>query len=206
MKPVEVDKLTQSDNPLRLKEFIAENDINTVIFDSLTSYSNLCLARGVEMVKSSSATILHPTMKGYGNRNGLVLQTVKKLLRVTAETGTHIIFIAHEDVPEKNDEGVVMHISIMLGGKMSVQAPVDLSEVWAVRDDGKKKRFIAVRPCRQRQPMKTRMFQTTGEPEFQWDFDPDHWKGDGQIAKWYDAWVDSEGKKIPIPKIGKSND
>lgn len=202
MKPIEVEKLSTNDNPLKLKEFIEENKVNTVVIDSMTSLENLALFRAVQLA-GGQATNLKPTIGAYQYRNSLMLNIVRRLMRLTVETKTHIIFLAHENAPEKNEDGAVIQIGLMLGGKLPTIAPVDLSEVWVIRDDGKGKRHIAVRPCRMRAPMKTRMFSTSTSPEFEWRFDPDTWKGDGTIANWYNKWIDNGGKKIPLPNVSK---
>lgn len=204
MSPSDIEKI-QGDNPLKLREFITDNEIDTIIVDSMTTLGDICTERGAERAAALSAnakirpSAIFPTMQGYQFRNGLLLQTTRSLLRLSSVMKKHIIFIAHEDQPERNADGIVMHINMMLGGKLQAQVPLNLSEIWNLRDDGKKNRWIAIRPCRQRQPMKTRMFSTTEEPEFQWKFDPDNWKGD-TIEGWYHQWVENGGKKIPLPK------
>ena len=204
IKPSDVEKFI-GDDPMKIRQIITDLEIDTVVVDSMTSLGDLCTAQGAARANIVSpqarvkASAEFPTLQGYQFRNGIILQIVSSLLRVTSSMQKHIIFIAHEDVPEKNADGIVMQISMMLGGKLNAQTPVKLSEVWNVRDDAKKGRIIAIRPCRQRVPMKTRMFITTGEPEFPWNFDPEKWEGD-TIEQWHRQWVDNGGKKIPLPK------
>jgi hypothetical protein len=47
--------------------------------------------------------------------------------------------------------------------------------------------------------LKSRMFITSGEPEFDWKYDADEDEGPG-IETWYDQWVVNGGKKIPLPE------
>ena len=105
----------KSEDPFQLTKFIAANDISTIVFDSTTNFAHLAVSHAIPQLKG--ATMERPSLQGYGYRNAYVLQAVKNLLRLTGRLNKHMIFIAHEDVPEKTQEGVVLYISIMLGGK-----------------------------------------------------------------------------------------
>ena len=59
-------------------------------------------------------------------------------------------------------------------------------------------RRIAIRPCRSRKPMKTRMFDASGAPEFVWHYNTITADGEG-IAEWFRAWQEGGGKKLPLP-------
>ena len=84
-----------------------------------------------------------------------------------------MIFITHEDDSGVRDkEGNLLHITMLLGGKLSGQVGLQISEVWFMSDDGKQRK-IAVRPCRTRKPMKTRMFDTTRKLSSILKYDPD---------------------------------
>jgi len=191
----------REENPIRIEKFIAEQNIDTVVFDSLTSYGEKALHYGVKMAqgttKGRSATLEDPGFSGYGNKNTWTRLAVKNLLQSTGKLNKHCIFIAHEDKPTTNEQGTVLFISIMLGSALNEQIPVSLSEIWHMSDTGKK-RMIAIRPCRMRKPMKTRMFKTTGEPEFAWHYNAETWEGD-TIEKWYNEWI-ARGSKIDLPK------
>jgi len=193
-RPEVVTRFRQED-PFGLTKFIAEHEIDTVVFDSTTNFADLATKYAVTQVKGAS--IERPSLQGYGFRNAYMLQAVKNLLRLTGRLNKHMIFIAHEDVPEKTEEGTVLYITLMLGGKLPEQVPLDLSEVWWISEVNGK-RNIAIRPCRMRKPMKTRMFKTDGEPEFLWKYNPDTQVGD-TIDKWYQDWIKA-GKKIALPK------
>jgi hypothetical protein len=185
-----------SDDPFGLEKVLNANpDIETIVFDSLTAYTALALENAVASI--TKATLQHPTLQGYGHRNALVLRACTALLRLTKRTGRNIIFIAHEDAPTVNDDGVVMYITVALGGKMANAIGIQLSEIWWMSDTGKEHR-IAVRNCRTRQPMKSRMFNGMAAPEFVWRFDPTTWKGEG-ITHWIAKWKHNGGKKIPLP-------
>jgi hypothetical protein len=73
---------------------------------------------------------------------------------------------------------------------------MQLSEIWWMQDTGKERR-IAVRNVRQRQPMKTRMFDNR-LGEFTWKYDAAKWEGEG-IDTWFDRWKNNNGRKIPLP-------
>ena len=183
-------------DPFGIGKHLQDDTYDTVIVDSLSAVSDLALDRGI--ATSKGATIARPSLQGFGIRSAYTLTFIKRMLALTKRYNKHIIFIAHEDVPTLSDAGVVLSISIMLGGKLPQIAPKDISEVWWLYDQTKKK-SIGIRPVRNRTPAKTRMFKTTGSPEFVWKFNPDTWQGEG-IADWYKAWQENNYQKIDIPK------
>lgn len=192
------EQFKKSSNPLGINEVMDEYD--TFIFDSLTNIGYKALQHAIPQVKG--ATVERPSPGAYQIRNALVLQLVKNVLAVTSKHNKHVFFIAHEDAPVTNDEGMVLHITLSLGGKLPEQTALDFSEVWYVQDLGAgRNRRILIRPARSRKPMKTRMFETSGDVEFDWVFDPDDQEG-MTISDWYDQWC-STGKKVPLPKEGK---
>jgi hypothetical protein len=171
-------------------------EIKTVVVDSVTSLNAMALAHAVTETKS--ATMEAPTLAGYGRRNSYTLQAVSQIIKTTGKYNKHVVFVAHEDVPDKDELTGAMMVSILVGGKMRSELPIKLSEVWHLEDTGKD-RIITIRANRLRKPMKSRMFLQSGESNFKWKFDPEEWEGDG-IEAWYDAWVDNGGKKLPLPK------
>lgn len=195
----------KAENPLNITNFLKDNpDVETVVFDSITNFSTKALMQAVRHPHASSrsfqSTFLAPGLSAYGIRNAYVISAVKNLLQITGALGRNMIFIAHEDAPEKNSEGVVMYITTTLGGKLSNHVPADISEVWAMRW-GDKDKFptIAIRPCRLRKPMKSRMFYMNGEPEFPWHYNPDTQEG-ATIAGWVEEWREHGYEKIKTPK------
>lgn len=193
----------RKENPIGLNEYLQEHpEIETVVVDSLTMFGEAALQHGVVEARSTpkgaGATIEDPGYSGYGNKNTWTRLLVKNILQVTKKNGRHAIFIAHEDKPVTDKEGIVLFISIMLGSSLIEQVPIRLSEIWNLTDTGEERR-IAVRNCRWRKPMKSRMFITSGEPEFVWNFDADKLEGEG-IAEWFDAWKKNKGRKIPLPQ------
>jgi len=163
---------------------------DTIIIDSLTNAQHMSVMHAVTVVKGAS--IERPSLQGYGHRNALITQLVKNLLRLTAKHNKHVIFIAHEGQPQTDDNGVVTAVTVALGGQLQTAAPVDFSEVWCLQDTGKTRR-IMIRPARSYKPCKTRMFETTGAPEFTW-------KHTGtEIADWHEAWQSAGYKKQPLP-------
>jgi len=171
-------------------------EIKTVVFDSVTSFNEMALKHGITEVRG--ATMEAPTLQGYGRRNSYTMQAIMSVIRTTGAVNKHVIFIAHEDVPKQDELTGAMMVSILVGGKMQSEIPIKLSEVWHLQDTGKK-RLIAIRSSRLRKPMKSRMFETSGNSEFTWNFDPESWEGAG-IEDWYITWVENEGRKIPLPK------
>ena len=171
------------------------------MFDSLTTFGEKALVHGVvearRTTKGKSSTLEDPGFSGYGNKNTWTTAAVREILKVTAQHNRHVIFIAHEDKPVTNDQGIVMYISIMLGSSLNEQLPIKISEIWNLTDTGRERR-IAVRNCRARKPMKSRMFITSGDPEFNLDYNADTFEGEG-ITEWYQRWIDNDKRKIGLP-------
>lgn len=185
------------DDPMGIEKMLKEHpEIETVVFDSVTSYAVLCTENAVSEVKS--ATMENPGLKGFGHRNARVLRAVTAVMRLTKRQGRHFILIGHEDTPEKREDGSIIHITMALGGKMTNQIGLTLSEIWHLSDTGKERR-IAIRPCRNRQPMKSRMFRLDKEAEFVWKFNADTLEGEG-IADWFRRYEENNGVKIDLPK------
>jgi hypothetical protein len=186
------------DNAGGIKNVLEEHpEIQTVVFDSITSFNEMALKYGISEVRGASMEM--PTLQGYGRRNSYTMQGVMSVIRATGAHNKHVIFIAHEDTPQKDEMTGALIQSILVGGKMQAEIPIKLSEVWHLQDTGKDHK-ISIRSSRMRKPMKSRMFSTSGEDSFTWYFDPEDWTGKGQIELWYNEWVKNGGKKIPLPK------
>lgn len=187
----------KKDDPIGLERLLKDHpEIETVVVDSLTALAVLATENAVANV--TSATNENPGLKGYGHRNAVTLRIVTALMRLTKRLNKHIIFISHEDTPTLDSKGIVEFISLALGGKQVNQIALSLSEVWWMQDTGKERR-IAVRPCRTRKPMKSRMFDATTSPEFVWRYNAEDWTGDG-IQTWFERWKAAGGRKISLPK------
>lgn len=200
----------QSDNPFGLEEVLSEDeDIGTVVVDSITALTFRALQRavknGVGASKSFRPTMEFPGQSAYGGRNGIVLEVVTGILRVTAKYGVHCIINAHEADPTNKKEGgneIIDYIGVMLGGQLVNNMSSRLSEIWYMGKEsyGEQSRFIAFRPTRMRKPMKTRMFTDMDKPEFKLPYNahkPD--KGQLTIARIYEQWVDGGYEKLPVP-------
>lgn len=187
------------------KILVADEDreIQTVVFDSLTSFRDKAFIHGVKVAqgtrKGRLSTLEEPGYSGWGNVNIWTRLLVTHGLVITLRHNRHVVFIAHEDKPTYSDDGMLLYISIMLGSSLNEQVPVSLNEVWHMEAVGKTgERRLQIRPCRSYKPMKTRMFKTSGEPEFTWKFDVDNWKGEG-IETWYNQWKKNGFAKIALP-------
>jgi len=202
-------KHAQSDDPFGLDKALSENeDITTVVADSITALTFRALQKavkdGVGGSRNFSPTMQQPGMSAYGGRNGIVLETVTGLLRVTAKHGVHLILTAHEaDASTKKDDkgnDIIDYVTTMLGGQLVNNMTHRLSEIWYMSESSSG-RMLAVRPTRRRRPMKTRMFSGLDDPEFKLTYDADKPdKGQMTIAKWYDQWVASGYEKIGVPR------
>tara|TARA_Y100000310_G_scaffold122525_2_gene121221 strand:- start:10976 stop:11707 length:732 start_codon:yes stop_codon:yes gene_type:complete len=195
MTPPTVEKF-KANSCAGIRDALEENpEIKTVVFDSITSFRDKCLLHSVS--KGMKSTIEQPGLQGYGMRNTFMYQAFVKVLEVTKAAGVHCIFIAHEAAPMKDEITGQLLVSMLVGGNMNTEIPTKLSEVWYLEDTGKDRR-ITIRSSRIRKPMKSRMFTTSGEDHFIWNFDPEQWEGDG-IGEWYQQWVDNDGKKLELP-------
>lgn len=191
------DAFKSATDPLGLRKTL--EDYDSVIFDSLTTVGELAVGTGIELTKG--ATVERPSPGAYGARNALVLALVSNALRMCNAASRHCCFIAHEGAPQTNDEGAVVSLPIYLGGQLPSQTSLRFSEVWAMYDLGATapKKTMAIRPCRLRAPMKTRMFTTTGSPEFTLKYDPETDEGH-KISDWHEEWIANGNKKIALPK------
>lgn len=192
----------KSSDPFGISKHIGP--YGTIIVDSLSSVQELTTRQGVEFARGLkiNSNIENPGLAAFQARNNLLLELVRNLLAVARRAEKHIIFIAHEGQKDKDKEGSVINIPIMLGGGLPTNIGVKLSEIWPMYElrEGK---FIAVRPARMREIAKTRMFQTTGVAEFKWKFNPDlpdEEQSGMTIAGWLDSWQQNGKRKIPLPR------
>jgi len=183
--------------PLGLTKAVLQR-YDSFIIDSITNASDKSLDAGIASSLVKGSQVERPAPGSYQFRNRLTLKLVKNVLRLTGQYAKHCVFIAHEDSPTTSDEGTVLFISVALGGTLPNSVPIDFSEAWGVYEVGGKGRYIAIRPCRSRKPMKTRMFVTSKEPEFPYTYNADTNEGDG-IATWWEMWNFNEKNKIPLP-------
>jgi hypothetical protein len=196
MKPELLMAKFKTDEALGLAKFITEHDIDTVVVDSVTPYSQTAMESYVG--KERNSTIEKPGISTYGARNALTLRMIQAVMRETARAGANVIFIAHEAAPEKNDDGAVLYVTMMLGGQLPNQVALQISEVWYMYENSQNKRMIAVRPVRGYKPMKTRMFNVSNGVEFHWNYDVDKPDPKYTIEHWYNTWRETGGK-IPLP-------
>lgn len=195
-----VDGFKREDH-LKLGNLLANDDIgvDTVVVDSLTRVSQMALEHSLASGSHGKATIERPGVSVYGARNALTYRLVVDILQVTKKHNKNVIFITHEAAPEKNDDGVLIAVTMALGGQLPNLSSSQLSEVWFMSDTGKDRR-IAVRPVRGYKPMKTRMFSITQGVEFKWDYDIDKPNVNMEIATWWRSYTDGKGKKLELPK------
>lgn len=194
----------KDDDPLRLGKYLKENeDIETVVFDSLTSFGDKAQVQGVASAqmtkKGKEATLEDPGYAGFGNKNTWTRLAVQNLLRITKLYKRSLWFIAHEDRAEKDANGVIKQITIMLGSSLSEQVPLKLNEVWRLADTGTQRR-IYVRTHGHHKPMRSKMFDTRASSFFVWYYDALEQKGQG-ISDWYAEWKANQFRKIPLPEL-----
>lgn len=215
----ELFKHAQNQNPFGLDQILRDNtQIETVVVDSTTALEYKALQKsvlGLQVGKGRSKggesftpTMEQPGISAYGGRNAIVLEVLTGFLRVTAKHNVHVIFTAHENDPVLTKDGMIDYYAIMLGGKLINSVTWRLSEIWYMSQDttGARHRRLAVRPTRLRRPMKSRMFNLKGNPEFVVNYDsdkPDDAEGQMTIADWYYQWLDGGKQRIPIPETSE---
>jgi hypothetical protein len=193
-----VEEAKSPNNPFGIDDLLKNNtDIQTVIVDSVTAFSTQAVAYSVGHRSAPGAVFENPSMSGYGFRNRFVLGLAKNLLSVTGKHNKHIIFLCHEDVPKTNDKGEILSITILLGGSLASEMPIQISEVWHLREGGKK-RMITVREVGYRKPMKSRMFDTRKQVEFESTYDAIEETGI-TIDSLYTRWRENSYNKIALP-------
>jgi hypothetical protein len=203
----------QNDNPFGLDKLLSENHkIETVVVDSATAIAfralQKAIAEGIGRSKVFTPTIMAPGISAYGGRNGIVLELLTGILRVTAKHGVHVVVTAHEDDPKLRDDGTIEFITVSLGGKIVSNTSWRLSEIWYMQQSqlGERKRSIAIRPTANKKPMKTRIFTDMGEATFIMEYNaekPD--KGQMTLTSIYEQWLNAGMNKLQIPggKRGK---
>lgn len=183
-------------NPFNLDTILlTHKDIETVIVDSVTAFGTMAVQYGV--AKAPGATFENPGPGAYGLRNRLVLGLAKNILYVTARHKKNVIFICHEDVPVTDKDGNAISITLLLGGSLKEEVPLQISEVWNMRDTSTE-RLCVVRTVGIRKPMKTRMFDTTNGFEFAVSDKKDQNKV--LLSNLFTAWKANNFNKIALPK------
>lgn len=187
-------------DPLGIEFYLkAHPEIESVIFDSATAFAYMALQEAVSSLssKKQNSSMEQPGQHGYTWANVNVIRAVSSLIAITGRLKRNIIIITHEGRPDTSTEGHILNIPMALSKSPANQLGARLNEMWHMSDTGKEHR-IAVRPCRNRTAMKTRMWNATQE-EFTWRYDPMTHTGEG-LAKWFAAWKEGGGKKLPLPK------
>ena len=171
-------------------------DIETVVVDSMTSFAYMALQNAIQRAGGTRISIEQPGIQGYTYRNASVLKATHTIMRLCMEHKRHLILTTHEGSADRNDEGAIISVTMALSEGTANAVGLRFNEVWHLSDTGTERR-IAVRPCRLRKPMKTRLFNAD-KPEFVWHYNPDTQIGEG-ITDWYHAWQEGKGKKLPLP-------
>lgn len=195
-EPDRVVEEVKSINPFDLDgAFKAHPEIETVVVDSVTAFSSRSVAYSVG--RAPGAAFENPGIAGYGFRNRFTLALAKSVLLATGKHNKHVIFICHEDVPSKNKDGDVINITILLGGSLVEEVPLQISEVWHMKDFGDERR-ITVRNAGLMKPMKTRMFDTNTGIGFAASNKVNPSKV--QLSTIFNEWRDKGYQKISLPK------
>lgn len=200
--PIEQVKQFASSSPLTNLDK-ALDEFDTVVVDSLTTLEEKTLKYAIKV--TPGATLERPSPGAYGGRGAYVVEFVRNMIELCEKKDKHLVFLAHESPPDKDKEGNIVSYPLQLGGKIPNNVALRINEVWHLSAGAKPtdNHRIAVRPVRQRRPMKSRMFLASSPAEFEWVYDADKLCGDG-LANWYNVWKENGFKKISTPD-GKFN-
>lgn len=191
-------------DPMQLSKLIEKQGIKTVVVDSITSFVDKALQYGVEHAQRSKQhmrsgiTLEDPGFGGYGRRKTWALGLFRNMNALTLRHMCHVIYIGHEDSPEKDSDGNFLYQTLALGSDLPDKTGLSVSEVWHVRDTGKERR-IAVRPFQGKKPIKSRMFTTKDAADFAWKYDPTTRKGH-TVEQWIKEWERNKWLSMPLPK------
>lgn len=195
----------KTDDGLALSKILSNDDIgiDTVVVDSVTRASQMGLELAISMGLTKGSRLETPGIPAFGARNALMLRMIVDIMNVTGKYNKNVIFICHEGEPVYTKDGEsIVKITMSLGGQLPNLVTQKLGEVWFVRDDGKGKRIITLRPYQLYKPMKTRMFDLGPDKpsEFVWQYDIENPNPNFEIATWYNSWKEGNGRKIQLPK------
>jgi hypothetical protein len=204
----EVMRLMKNGNPLGLNGLLEKYaEFETVVVDSATMLFYACLEEAVDKKHGASRQGFSPSMEApgmtaYGARTQIFTQIMTPILRITGAHKRHLIVTCHEGNPvtRKNDDEI-LYISTSLSDTAVRNATSRISEIWRMSGLDTKRR-VQVRPTGLYKPMKSRMFDQSGNPQFDWKYDPskpDKDQPDMTIAGWFDAWVGEGGAKLALP-------
>lgn len=188
----------KSMNPFGLDTILKDNpDIKTVVVDSVTAFTTKAVAYSAGHTNAPGAVFENPGPAGYGFRNRHALGLVKSMLLVTGKYSRNVIFVCHEDVAEKDKEGNTTGISLLLGGSLKEEVPLQISEVWRISDNGSLRR-AQIRTMGIYKPMKSRMFNTNSDYEFTISNKANPSKV--QLSTLFSAWEEKKYAKLDVPK------
>lgn len=180
-----------------------EEAFDSVVVDSMSTVGrsalNVAISNGVGAGKDFKPSLEAPGLAAYGARTNYLVEITNNVLRASGSSNMHCWFTSHEDEPKTNDKGEFLYITMTLSGKAINGIGLNVSEIWHMRMHDRKW-FLAISPCRGKQPMGSRLFDVTGAPEFQLKYKPE--LGVDQphsIATWFNTWLEGGKKKLALP-------
>lgn len=190
-------------DPCNISRIIDEHGIKSIICDSVTAFQDAALQHGVRhaagTAQHKSVTLEDPGYGGYGRRKTWTMSLFMNILAIAQQKKCHTCFISHEDSPEKDKEGNIMYISMLLGADLPDKAGLQVGEIWNLTDSGGVRK-IMVRAARMKKPIKSRMFDASKEPEFTWRYNQSNPTPEHTVASWVEQWTANGFNKIPLPK------
>lgn len=184
---------------------------DTVLFDSITQLQQAGLLEAIRKKVGTGnksgfePTIEEPGQTAYGARTQYLITTMSNILRATRKKDAHVIFMAHEGTPEKNNKGEIMYYAPFMSDNAINQASGAVSEIWRITENDNA-RTIQIRSSTMYRPCGTRMFKTNEAKDFKLYYDPE--KPDEEqsmsLTFLWGAFIGGGMKKLHVPEPPKN--
>lgn len=179
-----------------IESFIDENEVDSIIIDSLTTFGDLALYHAIDSIPA--ATLAAPTWDGYRKRLKIVMEFVSSFLKLCEEKDKHVCFVAHETTIDDPTNGRKL-VTLLLGGSLPTEIPIRLGEVWhyaCIEDKGVHKYQVTLQSSMIKKPMKTRMFSLQNGSKF---FIKNTDNIPPIIENLFNEWKKGDWQKIAVP-------
>ena len=148
-----------------LTNYIIDNEIKSIVVDSITALDNHCMDYAI---KVSKTTKYAPGLQGYGCRATALKEVINNICLFCKSKNIDIMFTAHQSGWTKDEMTGYLVQEIAIGGKVPVSLPSIFDEIWYLADENNKK-VIYTKSTVKFSPMKSRMFDCTESGFYIWD-------------------------------------
>jgi hypothetical protein len=155
----------RTSDPFGIKKILQDDPaIQTIIFDSVTKFAERATIHAIGKAPGSTFENPGPSQLTDTEIASLSNWLAISLSQLAQQLNTLSSFVT-KTYQTLNKDGQVESIPILLGGSLKQEVPLQISEVWHMRDTGSDRR-ITIRSAGLRKPMKSRMFDTATGIEF----------------------------------------